>query len=357
MVPRWALVGLGVLVLAAIGVGIYAATSSSSNAKSAQLLDVPIKFTVHDTDRSLLKCKSTGATFTVAGRLIAPSKEIGSAATLYLSGVLFSGMFEYHNDLVPGYNFTRSMAELGQTSVVIDRVAYGLTRPIPASGLSVCLGSQADQVHQVISALTSGSYTVEDSSMHPHAFSHVAVAGYSIGGVIAELEQASFNDQSALVLISWADQGMSNYGTSFKYVFANCMPGSPKPPGGQSGYFFTLPAQKIPPLLSPAADPKVVATLLPHKELDPCGQEINGAAWFSGLDTKARASVHIPVLIIYGDYDVLFTPPAWPAQFAAFTGTQDRTLVGIPDGQMLMLDRHVPLTRHMIAGWLEVHGL
>jgi pimeloyl-ACP methyl ester carboxylesterase len=332
-------------------------TSSSSSSASTALVDVPIQITVHDINRSLLRCKSSGATYEVAGRLIAPSKSVGSAVTLYLSGVLYSGMFEYHNDLVPGYDFTRAMAQLGQTSVVIDRVAYGLTRPYPANGDSVCLGSQADTVHQVISALRNGSYTVQDSSMHPAKFSQVAVAGYSIGWVIAELEEASFNDQNALILISWADQGMSNYGTSFKYVYANCMPGSPKPPGGQAGYFFTLPAAKIPPLLSPAADPRVVATLIPHKELDPCGQELNGAAWFSGLDTEARQRIHVPVLIIYGDYDVLFTPQAWPAQFAAFTGTRDRTLIGIPDGQMLMLDRHVPLTRREIAGWLAGHGL
>jgi len=113
----------------------------------------------------------------------------------------------------------------------------------------------------------------------------------------------------------------------------------------------------VPPLLSARADPRIKAILPKYEELDPCGQELTGEQWFTGLDQTARARIARPVLIVYGDYDVLFNPEAWEPQWAAFTATHDRTLIGIPDGQMLMLDRHVPLTRSLLSTWMDAHGL
>jgi pimeloyl-ACP methyl ester carboxylesterase len=346
------------VALVVVGVAAAIAILASSGGSSAKaMVDVPVQFTVHDIDRSPLKCRPTGATYQVQGRLIEPGSGGRSAVTLYLSGVIFSGEFEFHNQ-VSGYNWARAMAAQGQSSLVIDRVGYGRTVPYPADGRSVCLGTQADMVHQIIGDLRDGRFTVRGSSgVHASSFPHVALAGYSIGGVIAELEAASFKDVDALILLSWADQGFSTYGTSFSYTFAHCMPGQPKAPGGKLGYFPTLPVAKIPHLLSPEASPAIVASLPGAEELDPCGQELTGGQWFAGLANAARASITVPVLIAYGDYDALFNPSAWPVQFAKFTGTRDRTLVGIPDGQMLMLDRHVPLTRHVVASWLALHGL
>ena len=200
---------LGAAVVVALAVYLPASARSSA---SASLIDVPIRFTVRDVNRTPLHCPTSGRTYTVEGRLVAPASGIGSATTLYLSGVIFSGLFEFHNDLVPGYNFTREMARLGHTSVVIDRLGYGKTRPYPSDGRSVCLGALADSVHQVINALRTGRYSVVRGA-DPKRFKRVAVGAYSLGGVIAELEQASFRDQSALALISWADQGFSRYGT------------------------------------------------------------------------------------------------------------------------------------------------
>jgi len=82
---------------------------------------------------------------------------------------------------------------------------------------------------------------------------------------------------------------------------------------------------------------------------------LTAGQWFGGLAGPALRRVGFPVLVVYGDYDVLYQPIAWPAQLAHFTGTRDRTLVGIPDGQMLMLDHHASLTRHVIADWLQAH--
>lgn len=345
-------IALALAAAAAIALAVYLPASARSSA-AASLIDVPIRFTVRDVNRTPLHCPTSGRTYTVEGRLVAPASGVGSSTTLYLSGVIFSGLFEFHNDLVPGYNFTRELAKLGHTSVVIDRLGYGKTRPYPSDGRGVCLGALADSVHQVISALRTGRYSAQD----PKAFKRVGVGAYSLGGVIAELEQASFRDQSALALISWADQGFSTYGTPPQYVVASCSPGRPKSPGGARGYLRVLPPQKVPPLLSSAADPRVIATFAKHEELDPCGQQLTGYKWFTGLAQLAYPRITIPILVIYGHYDVLFKPSAWLPQWAHFTATRDRTLIGIPDGQMLMLDRHVPLTRRLLSGWLALHGL
>src|SRR5260370_41607498 len=110
------------------------------------------------------------------------------------------------------------MAKLGHTSIVIDRLGYGRTVPYPTDGRSVCIGALADSVHQIIADLRSGHYPKPGgSSIDPKRFSRVAVAGYSVGGLITELEEASWEDQSALVLLSWADQGFSTYGTGQSY--------------------------------------------------------------------------------------------------------------------------------------------
>jgi pimeloyl-ACP methyl ester carboxylesterase len=274
-----------------------------------------------------------------------------------MSGVIFSSLFEFHNDLVPGYDFARDLAALGHTSVVIDRVGYGKTRPYPADGRSVCMGAQADMLHQVVDELRTGRYTVVGSSgPHPRAFARVAIAGYSLGGLVDEIEAASFRDASSLVTIGWAEQGFTSYAAATPYVLAHCKPGLAKPPSGRVGYFRTVAASKVPLLVSPQADPRVRPLFAKNEELDACGQFLSAGQWFGGLAKPALRRVGIPVLVVYGDYDVLYGPAAWPAQLAHFTGTRDRTLVGIPDGQMLMLDHHASLTRHVIADWLQAHS-
>jgi pimeloyl-ACP methyl ester carboxylesterase len=212
-------------------------------------------------------------------------------------------------------------------------------------------------VHQIIGALRGGRYAARvGSRARPPAFAKIAVAGYSVGGLVAEVEAASFADAQALLVISWAEQGFTSYGVSIPYVIAHCQPGAPKPPSGLKGYFRTLTPEKVPRLVSPQADPRIKSTFAANEELDPCGQFTNGSQWYAGLNRTALARIKVPMLLIYGNYDVLYNSDAWPAQWAHFTGTHDRTLVGIPDGQMLMLDKHAALTRGVVSSWLDNHG-
>jgi pimeloyl-ACP methyl ester carboxylesterase len=349
-------VALGLGALVAIGLTVFFLTTGDSSAK-ASVIDVPVRFTVEDVNRSLLPCKASGSTYELVGRLVAPSSSIGSSATVYVSGVIFPAQFVFNNKLVPGYDYAREMAELGQTSVVIDRVGYGKTVPYPTDGRSVCMGAQADMLHQVVAAMRSGGYDVTGSSgIDPRAFDRVAVVGYSIAAVLAEVEAASFGDTDALIAIGWATQELTDYGYSPDEVEKQCSPGLPKQPGGVKGYFRTLTPPKVPPLVSAKADQRLVGAFWQNQELDACGQFLSVLPWFFGLNKKVLPQITVPVLIIYGYYDVQFKFGAWQAEWDQFTGTRDRTLIGIPDGHMLMLDRHAPMTQRVIAAWLDDHG-
>jgi len=344
-------------IVAGIGLAVYLLTSETSEAK-ASVIDVPIRFTVQDVNRSVLPCKASGSTYELVGRLVAPASSASSSVTVYTSGVIFSSFFEFTNKVVPGYDFAHELARLGQTSVVVDRVGYGKTVPYPSDGRSVCMGAQADMLHQVVSALRSGGYDVTGSSEEkPRTFDRVAVAGYSIAGMISELEAASFGDVNGVIAIGWAHQGFTEYGAGPDYIKAHCSPGLRKRPSGLTGYFRTLSPEKVPPLVSPQADQRIVATFWTQQEMDACGQFISALPMFFGMQKQVLAQIKVPVLVIFGWYDVLFKHEAWPAEWAHFKASRDRTLVGIPDGQMLMLDHHAPMTRRVIAAWLDDHGL
>lgn len=363
---RGVLVALGVLLLlGAIVGGVLLATSgdddpgakASSTSASGGVIDVPIRFTVRDRNRSLMRCQAGGDVYHVAGELVAPASGPGSAVTLYLHGVILSSRFEWHFRGVPGYDYATEMAKRGHTSVIIDRVGYGKTRPLPPTGAQPCLGAQADEVHQVIGELRTGRYSLPDSG-GPEAkpFKKVALAGYSIGGTIAELEAGSFGDPDAVVIVSWVDEGMTDYGTPFPKIVELCSPGSPKRPGGINGYFQTLPLYKLPPLLSNKADPRVVSAMRRAAELDPCGILLSGAGWFMGVKDVARARIRKPVLLIHGLYDVLFHRSAWAQGFRHFTGSPDKTRIPITDGQLVMLDEEAPRFRRELSGWLKEQG-
>ena len=229
--------------------------------------------------------------------------------------------------------------------------------PYPKDGRRVCFGALADGLHQVIAALRTARFTVVGAPhLHPKPFTRVAVAGYSLGGTIAEVEQASFVDQSALALIGWADQGFSRFGSPPSYVFAHCSPGLPKSPGGRTAYFRTLPAWKLPHLVSPAS---ILGSWrrFARTRTGPLWSKRERRGVVRGPRPKGIASDTEPgARSLRRVRDALFTPQAWQPQWAHFTGTHDRTLIGIPDGQMLMLDRHVPMTRRLLSTWLAAHG-
>lgn len=353
---RKLVVPLALAALAAIALLGYFLTSDDDS-KETSFVDVAVRFTVRDLNRSVFKCgaKPTGRPHTITGRLVSPA-EVSPSATLYVSGVIFSALFEFHNDLVSEYDFIGRMASLGHTSIVIDRVGYGGSRPYPVDGRRDCLGTHADMLHQVVEAMRAGDYEIVGSDRRPTEFDRIALGGYSIGALISEIEIVSFDDVQALMVMGWAHQDFTANIAGPQYIQKNCFPGSPKSPGGLRGYFHTLEADKVRMLVSKRADPKIVASFASRQVPDACGQFLDFGKWFAGLNQRVIGQIRLPVLIVFGYYDLLFQFSAWQKEWDRFVGTADRTLVGIPDGQMVMLDDHSAMTARMMSAWLARRG-
>jgi len=155
-------------------------------------------------NRSKVACAADGRTYTERGDLVLPARGLSGASrahtvTLYLHG-LGLGEFFWNFKAVAGYDYADALAADGQASVVIDRLGYDSSGK-PA-GKQLCLGSQADIVHQEIVDLRDGHYTL--AGHQPARFSRVVLAGHSFGGLIAQIEAYSFGGINGLVVMSYA---------------------------------------------------------------------------------------------------------------------------------------------------------
>ena len=69
-------------------------------------------------------------------------------------------------------------------------------------------------------------------------------------------------------------------------------------------------------------------------------------------------SILVPVLLLFGANDFLFTSEAPKQQAALYAGSRDVTLRIFPDtGHGLTRERSAPQVRDAVASWLREHGL
>ncbi len=314
---------------------------------------VPVSFTVHNVNRSAFACASDGKTYTVHGHLVGPSAQVASSsasgATLYLHGLNF-GEFLWSFTDVPGYDYATESARAGQISIIIDRLGYG-TSDKPA-GTAICAGSRADIAHQMVQAMRSGNYRT--GSGPAPAFRHVALAGHSYGGQIAELEAYSFGDIDALAVISYTDQGSTALAaSSAAFSTKACAAGGqPVAPGGPGGYAPFGDPNGARAAVFGDTDPVVVAAGLPKLTLNPCGDMVpfNDVAT---ADLAHLGKIGIPVLEVSGGGDKLFPVSAGDAQVTLFTGSSRVTRLVVPGaGHAITLARQQGALVSGVSGWL-----
>ena len=330
-----------------------AAVRSAPAAAAASVSRLAVSFTVRNVNRSTFACASDGKTYTVRGHLVGPSADLAgapSAVTLYLHGLNFAEYLWQFTD-VPGYDYATDQAKAGQTSLIVDRLGYGASDK-PA-GNAICAGSRADIAHQMVQALRSGDYRV--AGQQAPSFRHVALAGHSYGGQIAELEAYSFGDIDALAVVSYTDQGSSALAASSSAFSAKACAagGQPVAPGGPGGYApFGNPAGAKAAVLNDAT-PVVAAATLPRLTLNPCGDMVPFAK-VAALDLAHLGAITVPVLEIVGGGDQLFPASAGRRQAALFTGSPAVDLVTVPGaGHAITLQRgHDAFTEGMRT-WLE----
>jgi pimeloyl-ACP methyl ester carboxylesterase len=341
--------------VAALLVTIAARSAAPARAASepAPVQSRAVSFQVHNTNRSMVPCQSDGAAYTIVGHLVGPEARPGDddtarAVVLDLHGLGF-GEFFWSFDAVAGYNWANSLAARGVASVVIDRIGYGGSGHPP--GTQSCIGAQADVAHQIVQELRSGTYALESGDAP--RFVRVALAGHSAGGAITQIEAYSFRDVDGVMVLSFSDLvGSLRTYTALAQAVVVCVGGG-NPPGhapfGQSDADFQA-------LMFHDADPKVVAAVTAIRNPEPCGDDTSLLAAIA-TDVREVPTIPVPALLLIGENDAVFPPPALESQRRLFAGSHDVTAVTIPDtGHAVTVERSAGVTRDAVISWLCGHA-
>ncbi len=302
-------------MLAASAVAV--ASPDASTPDGGDIVELPIAFSVDNTNRTSVRCASDGKPYTIRGTMVAPEAALENpeSATLYLHAVT-QGEFYWRFKSVPGYDFAHQQAENGNISVTIDRLGYGESDKPP--GLDSCFGSQADTADQVVSAMREGDYEVGDGGS-PVAFDKVFLAGHSAGGLTATIAAYSFPDNiDGLINFGWADQTTSAFtATEVADTTRRCLDGGD--PGTPNYAQFGSDGDRI---LFHSAEPAVREAVARMTNPDPCGDILSFDEAIVA-DQVGIPQTTAPVLIVAGENDALFPPPALQLQGARYTGNPD----------------------------------
>ena len=333
------------------------ATLSLSAAAQAATSERAVSFAVTNSNATgVLGCSGDNGSYTVSGKIFYAGVHPPDNVTLYLHGLGY-GQFFWNFTAVPGYDFaTLQAANGGHASVVIDRLGYDSSgHPV---GTNDCVGSQATVAHQIVQALRSGHYTVADQPAR--AFHRVAVAGHSLGGLIAEVEAATFHDVDALAVVNFSDALPSpTAALTFAQTTLTCLLGGmpAEAGGGPGGYApFGATAADFNAIMFYNADPAVVAATDALRNRDPCGDTMSVPAALVN-NVLTIPSVTVPVLLLLGQNDALFTPPAANFGRLEYLGSHDVTQTVLPGtGHALLLGRSASAARGTLRAWLGARG-
>ena len=317
-----------------------------------------VTFAVRNTNTSALPCAADGAAYEVKGHLVGPRSAVSGtsarrrAVTLYLHGLGF-GEFFWNFKQVPGYDYATAQARAGHVSVVIDRLGYDSSGH--PDGNQTCLGSQADTAHQVVQLLRSGKYGVEGGNAV--RFKKVALAGHSVGGLIADIEAYSFKDVDALIIMSISYSNLPFAAIEFGQARAVCQAGGqPSEPGGPPGYAYMgqTPAAFRATFFHSARN-SVIGAVTAARNRDPCGDT---ASVIPALQReRSVASIKVPVLVICGTRDVLFSPVGCDLQRDRYTGARSASLALVKNaGHAVTLEREEATFRKKVSRWLARRG-
>lgn len=338
--------GVGRIVAVAVAWALMAGSASAAvHVRS-------VSFTARDVNRTLVPCRGDGALHTIRGQLVLPDGPVPSSVTLYLHGLGYGGWF-WHFTSVGGYDYATAQAAAGHASLIIDRLGYGDSdRP---DGNSSCVGAQATIAHQVVQALRGGSYAAHDG--RAPAFARVALAGHSLGGLIAQDEAATFHDVDALAVLAYSDLLPStNALSTFGATATTCLTGGQSSSGAPHYAPFGQTAQQFEALMFADADPAVVAEATAMRSLDPCG-DTSSVPLALAIDPLILPTIKVPVLLALADRDALFAPPLANLGRLGFIGTRDLTRTTFAGtGHAITLGRSAPAVRATIGRWLTAHG-
>lgn len=351
MRPKAVLPTAVVALLSCVVAGLVPVSVAASPARPtpSAVASVPVAFDVNNVNGSLLPCAADGERYVLRGRLVGPSTQLRrprlGVVTLYAHDFTTGGWFWRFPDR--RFNHVRNLARTGHVSLVLNRFGYDDRHD--AKGTATCLGAQADMLHQVVQQLRSGDY--RSTSARPRV-SRVVVAGHSVGGAIAELEAASFDDVDGLVLMSWSDSAPSLRAVQEAAVQTQvCLAGG-DPRVDRAGYaYFGQTRQDFRNLLFHSATPEVQRQASRLRNADPCGDALTLGPMVAENNAASR-SIDVPVLLLFGAEDVLNRPEGANLQQRGYGPGSDVTTHVLPGtGSALPLEESAPRTRRLVASW------
>src|SRR4051794_32899401 len=314
-----------VIAIAAALAAFQAGTAMAATPASG-IVDVPVAFSVQNTDTPRSPCLTDGREYVVRGHLTGPRAAIEGpaprAVTLYYSGY-DSGEWNWRFRLVPGYDYATELAKLGHVSLTVDQLGYGASDH--PDGSFTCIGAEANIAHQIIGRLRSGSYAAQGTD--PVAFSKVVFGAHDIGGAEAEVEAYTYKDVDGLMVFTYQDQGFTPYilGVAANASARCTAGGEPAYPGGPGHYIYYPPVSDWPKLM-PNSDPDVITGAIASRQRNPCGLlPSNGetvALHTAGASTGSGGlgEIRVPVMLALGARDPVFTHDGFFKQAAWFSG-------------------------------------
>lgn len=312
-----------------------------------------VEFVVVNRNDTALPCTADQRSYRVRGELVMPADASHDLVTLALHEFSF-GKFFWSFPSRPDHDIAAAMAQRGHPWLILDRLGYDTSDHPPGGG--TCLGAQADIAAQIVRAVVSGDYRDGAGSRGP-AFRRVVLAGHSVGAGIAELAAHSFPrlPLAGLMLLAWADHGYSASTLRQSVQQGQDCAGGGQPPEPQApsgyAYFGRAPADFRRNMFFDA-DPDIAATATAMRNQDPCGDNAS-LARLALVNTLGVRQIRLPVLLLFGQRDPVFTTDAPRRQAGAFTSSPEVTWHLLPrTAHALTLERTAPLLHELTGGWL-----
>lgn len=333
-----ATIAVGAVAAAALGL----VATGSAAADEGGVESVPVSFEVVTKNRSGVPCLNPPGEkrVTVRGHLTGPTGRLGDggAVAVYAHGNGYGEFFWRFDD--PRYDYAGEMAERGHVSLTVDRVGYDDSdKP---NGNTVCFGTEADVLHQVIDRLREGDYGGDQSP----SFDRVALVGHSAGGFIVNQVAYGFGGVDALGVLS------SGAASSKPLVVQRT---------GEMQLRCLLDGDGYAPLEANDAqfradhihnvEDDVADELTDRRNDDACAGTRNAGSALAA-DLVRNATIDVPVLVMVGSDDEFFGPPE--PQGALYVGSPEVTTRTIPDtGHAIAFSRNSEVFRDEMDRWLS----